>query len=307
MKVSKSYQEEMRPWPGLEKFSRTIKLSEKNLDVFCYDSRDTKKPGLVMLHGLGDEADTWRHVFLPLSESFRVIAMDLPGFGRSDKPDIAFTPRLFMETITLCLEVLDIHHAIMMGNSLGGILSHALAIKYPEMIQGLILVDGALLQLSAVRDAALILMRLPIIGEWFYTRLRKNPGSAYNSLRSVYHDLDSLPQSDRDFLYYRVNQRVWSNGQRRAYFSTLRNLSPWVRDYQADLPTRLASLQTPTLVIRGESDNLFPEENGKGVSEVQPNASLFTVEEAKHLPHQEQPERFLSIIGPWLHAFSNKN
>lgn len=307
MKASSLYQKEMKPWPGLEDFGRTINLSEKNLNVFCFDSGDTKKPGLVMLHGLGDEADTWRHVFLPLSESFRVIAIDLPGFGRSDRPDIAYTPRLFMDTISKALEVIDVRHAVLMGNSLGGILSHALAIKYPDMIKSLILVDGALLQLSAVRDTALSLMRLPVLGEWFYTRLRKNPDSAYDSLRSVYHDLDSLPQSDQDFLYYRVNQRVWSNGQRRAYFSTLRNLTPWVRDSQVDLPVRLAALQTPTLVIRGESDHLFPEENGKGVSEVQPNASIFTIEDAKHLPHQEQPERFLSIVGPWLDNICNKN
>ncbi len=258
-----------------------------------------------MLHGLGDEADTWRHIYLPLSKSFCVIALDLPGFGRSDKPDEAYTPKFLMDTIVHLLDHLEIRRVIMMGNSLGGILSHALAIKYPERIYGLVLVDGALLQLSSIQDFSFSLMRFPFLGEWLYTRLRKNPNSAYDSLRSVYQDLDGLPKKDKDFLHFRVNQRVWSDGQRRAYFSTLRNLTPWVRDSQAALPTQLSSLQTPTLIIRGETDNLFPEEIGNGIIKVQPNASLVVVENAKHLPHQEQPTEFLANVEPWLNNLIN--
>jgi len=294
------YQQTMQPWPEIACFGRSIRIKKSNLNIFCFDSGSTGSHGIVMLHGLGDEADTWRHVFVPLSEKHHVVALDLPGFGRSDKPNKDYTPKFFMNTIVELIEQLEMKSVILMGNSLGGLLSHALAVNYPERITGLILVDGALLQLKPLRDMNFALMRIPLLGEWFYTNLRKNPEAAFNSLRTVYHDLDGLPKSDREFLYTRVNKRVWSDGQKRAYFSTLRNLSSWVRDYQAHLPGQLAVLQTPTLIIRGESDNLFPEENARGILKVQPKAVFHTIKGAKHLPHQEQPSKFLSIVNRWL-------
>ena len=300
MKTINDYKQTMQPWPGLSKFGRSIELTYENLRVFFFEAGITDKPNIVMIHGLGDEADTWRHVFLPLSMNYHVVALDLPGFGRSDKPHIGYTPKFLMETIIHLIDQLGMKSVILMGNSLGGILSHALAFKYPERIIGLILVDGAILQLSPMRDINFALMRIPLLGEWFYTHLRKNPDAAFNSLRPVYHDLDSLPSSDRDFLYTRVNQRVWSDGQKRAYFSTLRNLSSWIRDSQADLPAQLAALQTPTLVVRGESDNLFPKENAMGLLNIQPRTSFHTIKDAKHLPHQEQPLNFLSVVSSWL-------
>ncbi|MEA3326466.1 MAG: alpha/beta hydrolase [Chloroflexota bacterium] len=300
MTIENVYLQTMQPWPGLKKFGRSVSIVKDNLSIYCFDSGNTDKNGIVLIHGLGDEADTWRHVFLPLSENFHVVALDLPGFGRSDKPNMHYTPNFLMETIIHLIDQLEMKRVILMGNSLGGILSHALAVKYPERINGLILVDGALLQLKPVRDMNFALMRIPLLGEWFYTHLRKDPDAAFNSLRPVYHNLDGLASSDREFLYTRVNQRVWSDGQRRAYFSTLRKFSTWIRDYQANLPGQLAALQTPTLVIRGESDNLFPEENARGILNVQPQASYHTIKGAKHLPHQEQPTNFLSVVTHWL-------
>jgi pimeloyl-ACP methyl ester carboxylesterase len=307
MRTNEAYRKKMKPWPGLADFGRTIKLAESDLKLFYFDSGDQEKPALIMLHGLGDEADTWRHVFLPLSEPFRVLALDLPGFGRSDKPDQAYTPKFLMDTIFQFLDQLGIKRVVMMGNSLGGILSHALAIKYPERVFGLVLVDGALFQLSSIRDSFFSIMRLPILGEWLYTRLRKKPDAAYDSLRSVYQDLDSLPKNDRDFLHFRVNQRVWSDGQRRAYFSTLRNLTPWVRDSQSALPVQLSSLKTATLIIRGETDNLFPVENTIGIVSVQPNAASIVINNSKHLPHQENPAEFLEKVQPWLNELISRD
>lgn len=300
MKTNNPYLQEMHPWQELKNYGHRIKIRRENLNIFYFDSGEVEKPALVMLHGLGDEADTWRHIFLPLSTNFHVIAIDLPGFGRSDKPKRKYTPKFLMDTITHFLELKNINQTILMGNSLGGIISHALALEYPEKIIGLVLGGGALLQLSSIRDINFALMRLPMIGEWLYTRLRKNPDAAFNSLRPVYHNLDNLPKTDRDFLFHRVNQRVWSNGQRMAYFSTLRNIFPWVKEFQSFLPTKLSSLQTPTLIVRGEFDTLFPEIIGKRIVEVQPKASLVTMKNAKHLPHQEDPKEFLSIVQPWL-------
>lgn len=300
MEKENKYRLPMEPWPDLKSFGKTVHLPDLDLDLFCFEAGDAQKPSMVMMHGLGDEADTWRHVFLPLSQRCRVIALDLPGFGRSDKPARAYTPGFVQSAILELLDTLQIPKAILMGSSLGAILSHSLALTHPDRVTGLILADGALLQPAGMGDRSLSLMAIPLLGEWFYTHLRKDPQAAFESLRPVYRDLDTLPQIDRDFLFTRVNQRVWSNGQRQAYFSTLRKLAPWVKKAQKGLDNRLAQIQIPTLVLRGEDDRLFPAKNAQAIVQAQPKASLVTIPATGHLPQQEDPQAFLDAVFNWL-------
>ena len=267
MNVDKqNFKQPMEPWPGLEKYQKQVKLDDPDVNLFIYDTGEGPGQTILMVHGLGDEADTWRHVIEPLAEHFRVIAVDLPGFGRSEKIQRDYTPPFFMQTLIALMDALEIGHAILLGNSMGAALSQAMAIQIPSRVKGLILGDGALLQEERMGDWSLRMMQVPLLGEWLYLRLRKDPDAAYDSLRNVYHDLDSLPEEDREFLYKRVNKRVWSDGQRVAYFSTLRNLSSWARNLQEDLRVKLAALEIPTLVVRGEHDSLFPAENAKAVA-----------------------------------------
>ncbi len=300
MQKNNIYTQPIEAWPDLQPFGKKVQLEDLDLELYYYEAGDPKQPTILMIHGLGDEADTWRHVFLPLAKQFHVIAVDLPGFGRSDKPALDYTPDFMQSAIMALLETLQIQNVILIGSSLGAILSHSLALTHPEKVVGLILADGGLLQTTRMGDRSLTLMAIPLLGEWFYTHLRKNPQAAYDSLRPVYRDLDSLPKADRDFLFTRVNRRVWSNGQRRAYFSTLRKLTPWVVKAQKGLKERLANLQTPTLIIRGEADSLFSEENAQAILQSQPNAILTSLPGTGHLPQQEDPQTFLKIVLDWL-------
>ncbi len=249
---------------------------------------------------LGDEADTWRYQIQPLANKYHVIAVDLPGFGRSDHPKRAYKPEFMMGSIVELMEVLGIDQTILMGSSLGGILSQGIAAEHPGMLLGLILVDGALLQPEKMGDLSLRLMQIPLLGEFLYTRLRKDPDAAYETLDAVYHDMDDLTDADREFLYQRVNERVWSNGQRRAYFSTLRNLMPWVKKMQEVLPEKLKQVTCPTLVIRGEFDQLFSPENAAAIRQAQPDVEVATIAGKGHLPQQENPEVFNLVINEWL-------
>jgi len=300
MDNTSKYKHPMQAWPSLKHKSHQARSLANNLSIFFFEDGEENAQTLILIHGLGDEADTWRHVISALAKDYHVIALDLPGFGRSSQPDRDYSPEFFMSTIISLMDKLSIDKTILMGSSLGGILSHGLAINYPNRFSGLILVGGALLQSSALHDWSLKLMGIPMIGEWLYTRLRKDPQAAYDSLRNVYHDLDALPEEDRKFLFERVNQRVWSNEQRRAYFSTLRKLAPWAKAKQKNLKNKLENLTPPTLVIRGEHDSLFSDENAKEIIELQPNTAKVTIDNVGHLPHQENPKAFLRITQDWL-------
>jgi pimeloyl-ACP methyl ester carboxylesterase len=303
MASNNKYLEPMLPWPPLSQFSKKFNLPENKISIFAYSAGDKENPALIMIHGLGDEADTWRHNITPLSNKFHVIALDLPGFGRSDQPNTKYTPSFLMNSIVGLMDVCQIQSAILMGSSLGGILSHQIAIEHPDRVSRLVLIGGGLSNSASMGDWQIRLMALPLLGEWLYTRLRKDPDAAYDSIRNVYHDLDQMTELDREFLYERVNKRVWSDGQRRAYFSTLRELGSWIKRNQTASISLLKNLEIPTLAIRGAYDQIFSKNNLDDIAQNQPNVTVETIDNAGHLPHQEKPNRFLAVVSNWLEIF----
>ena len=110
----------------------------------------------------------------------------------------------------------------------------------------------------------------------------------------------NCPKQTARFLFQRVNERVWSDGQRRAFFSTFRNLARWLPGQQRDLPFRLSTLGVPTLVVWAEADRINSIENGRALAELQPTARLVVVPGAGHDVHQENVGAVLEAIRSWM-------
>jgi pimeloyl-ACP methyl ester carboxylesterase len=286
----------MQPWPGLAKYARQVALPRNGLTLFMYDSRDPHLPPALLVHGLGDEADTWRHVFEPLSAFYRVIAPDLPGFGRSPGPVGGYTAPFYSSVMLELLQALEITRPILIGHSLGGLLSQAIALQDPQAVAGLVLVAGSLLSRSQKLRFHDLLFMVPGLGERMYNHLRQDPQAAFDSLEPYYHNLSALPRRERDFLFKRVNQRVWSDGQRRAYFSTLRHMVAYALKQQRNLEDRLCNLKTPTLVVWGEDDRIAPVENGRALAQIQPSVRLVLLPHTGHQVQQESPQMLLDAI-----------
>jgi len=269
---------------------------EDGLQIFLYDSAPaspgTSPPAgdapFLLVHGLGDEADTWRGVFPELvQKGYRVIAPDLPGFGRSDKPDRDYTLDFYADTLVQLLDALDFPQAVLVGHSLGAIVCHWTALHAPERVARLVLISGSLAAQASGLDLTTMIYLVPGLGEWKYNRLRRDPEAAFASLGAYYEE---MPAADREFLFRRVNQRVWSNGQRDAFLSTLRNLVRMLPGEARTLPERLAALQAPTVAVWGEQDHLNSVENGRLLAERQPGVQLTIVPRAGHNVHQERPD-----------------
>ncbi len=290
------YQRPMLPWPGLDTYARSVRLATSRLTIHTYDTGEGAAPPVLLIHGLGDDADTWRYLIAPLSTQRRVIALDLPGFGRSDKPERAYTIPFFQDTFLDLLDTLSIPRATLIGHSLGALVAHAVALHCPERVERLILIGGSLAAGTQKLELSTLLFLLPMLGEWQYNNLRKDPAAAYRTLDAYYSRLDRLPEADRTFLLQRVNERVWSDGQRQAFLSTLRNLARWLPGQQRALASRLASLAVPTLVIWGEADHIQTVGNGHALVKMQPSARLVVVPEAGHNVQQENPQAVLDAI-----------
>jgi pimeloyl-ACP methyl ester carboxylesterase len=290
------FQREMQPWPALAPYARKVQ-TRSGLTLFAFEAGAKDAPPLVLIHGLGDEADTWRHVFLPLVERYRVIALDLPGFGRSDKPDRTYSLAFLRDSIVELMDALGCQTAGLAGHSLGAVIAQSVALEYPARVRELVLISGSLTARAQKLNPVMLQMALPFLGERMYNSLRASPDAAYATLRPYYADLDALPEEDRKFLYQRVNERVWSDGQRRAFLSILRQLV-WNTPFrQKKLEARLARLITPTRVVWGEADAVNAVESGRALTAIQRSATLTVLHGVGHNVQQEAPEMLLEVIG----------
>lgn len=273
-----------------------VQLPQNKLDVFCYDTGTYHLPAVLLVHGLGDEADTWRHILPDLARTHRVLAPDLPGFGRSDRSKRTYSISFYQQILLELLDVLQIGQADIVGHSMGAMIAQFTALNQPERVRRLLLLSGSLVASSGRLDWRTLMFLVPYIGEWQYNALRKDPQKAYRSLMPYYRNLERLPQADRDFLFLRVNQRVWSDGQRDAFLSVLRNLARWLPGAQKSLPGKLAGFLKPTLIIWGQGDQVNSVENGQALLQLQPNARMIILPDSGHNLHQEDPQAVLAEI-----------
>ena len=97
-------------------------------------------PALLLIHGIGDRSDTWRHLIPALARDHTVIAPDLLGHGRSDKPRADYSVAAYANAMRDLLSVLGIERATVVGHSLGGGVAMQFAYQYPERCERLVLV-----------------------------------------------------------------------------------------------------------------------------------------------------------------------
>ena len=289
----------MKVWEDLKTYSAMIRLEKSGMNIFYLDTIGENMPACVLLHGLADEADTWRHVIPELSRSFRILAPDLPGFGRSDKPSRTYTMDFLKDTLLEFLDALDIQRAHFIGSSLGAMLIQYAGLSYPERMISQILADGVLVPQKQKISFSSLLFLMPLVGEFLYSRLKNQPVEAYKSLNPYYADLEGMPRRDRDFLHQRVHDRVSDNRQRHAYFSILRRFSLWLEKSDR-FRDGLSRLELPVLLIWGEMDRVLPASLGDIMASLIPGAKMVTIPGSGHLPHQESPDEFLGIVTPWL-------
>jgi pimeloyl-ACP methyl ester carboxylesterase len=287
----------MRIPSALAPWATTVKLPRCGREVFCYDAGPRDAPCLLLVHGLGDEADTWRRVIPPLSGRHRVLAPDLPGFGRSPAAIHArLSPPFLGAVLRELMESLGMQRVTLVGSSLGAALSQVVALSDPGRVSRLVLVDGGILAMSRV-NAGILLMLVPGVGERRYRSFSGNLDAAFASLVPYYARLGSLPEEEREFLRERVGQRVASETQMRAYFSSLRGFILWTLASGRRSARMLVETRIPTTYVWGAQDHIVPLEAGKAAHAKHPGSRLVVIPEAGHLPHQEAPQEFLAASG----------
>jgi pimeloyl-ACP methyl ester carboxylesterase len=297
------------PWHSLAAYGKQLLQPDGTLFFYdCNGSNEQKSvPVLVFIHGLGDEADSWRHVIPQLNaRGYRCIAPDLPGFGRSVWQGKISVSRHAQAVIQVMTECGINRPAVLIGSSMGGGIAEQIAFLRPDLVQSLILVSGCFpIHKSTTRG--LLLLGLPFVARHWYRGFRKNHEAAKKSLYGYYHNLDAMSDEDKTFLRERVVARVESDNQERGYITSARSIISTFIFAKAALSRKLKNFKGKITLLWGEHDRVIPVEKTAPFRALRPDAELITIPNAGHLPHQEEPEKTAETIMKAILAYCVKS
>ena len=250
-------------------------------------------PVLVLIHGLGDEADSWRHIIPLLSvQGFRLLALDLPGFGRSVTQGKISLKNHAKAVIKLVEAVIRPHEdkteLILAGNSMGALVAEIAAFQRPDLVSGLILIDGSIPG-GPTNPGPLAIVKILFSRKW-YSAYRDSPDALWASLTPFYVDMGGLPLRDKEFLTKRLKARVESPAQERAFFSSQNDLIMTYLFSSQGIKRKIRYYPGKILLIWGKKDNIIPFSSTKVFTALRNDIKLGVIPDAGHLPHQEKPE-----------------
>jgi len=255
---------------------------------------------ILLLHGGGSDTASlsWRLAIPTLASSHRVYAPNLPGYGQTDRPDIAYTNDYYVQFVCDFMEAAGLERAALVGISMGGGISIGMTLEYPERVDRLVLVDSYGLQRKApmhllsaltVKTPGLI----PLTWKW----LSSSRGMMKASLKS----LIQRPQS----LTGELIDELWEEARRPrsgdAFYSYQKSEVQW-GGTRTCFMDRLDQIEVPTLIIHGEKDSLVPLECSREAARRIPNAELKILPGCGHWPQRDHPEEFNRVLAAFLNG-----
>jgi pimeloyl-ACP methyl ester carboxylesterase len=250
-------------------------------------------PPLVFVHGLSGAWQNWLDQIPHFSDSHRVIAFDLPGFGASPMPPWEISIPAYGRFLRDFCERLGIESCALVGNSMGGFVASEVAISDPERVEKLVLVSAAgITWARARREPAAMIGRvgkaaLPLVLRFQMSGIRR-PGLRRRAFQGVIHDPGSLR---REVLWENLAPAMTSPG----YFDAITNL------FGYDIRDRLEEIEVPTLIVWGRNDRVVPVPAALSYKKrIGDNAELEIFDECGHVPQIERPVRFNRLLDRFL-------
>jgi pimeloyl-ACP methyl ester carboxylesterase len=274
-------------------------VEERNIDVgglSIHYVAAGEGPPLVLLHALGESALDWRWILPALAHTNRVYAPDLPGFGYSAKPSAEYSPDFFARFVAAYLDALGLDRSALVGNSIGGPAALRLALSEPARITALGLVASA--GLGREITYALRLPTLPGYGE-AAVAWGKTPLGAFQRAWSRVPLLFGHPERVPGEWITEQTRIAQLPGFTEATMVALRAQVD-IGGQREVLVDQLPHLEMPTLIIWGKRDRVFPYAQGQKAASRLRQGILELIPDCGHLPHVEQPERFVSTLGEFL-------
>jgi len=269
-------------------------------DIFYRQAGGEAAPPVVFLHGVGVGARSfmWRRNFEPLSRDFRAYAVDLLGFGYSDKPAAApYSAGLYVGLITDFLRDVVGRPAALVAHSLSAAFAVRAADESPELVSSLVLVSptgaDSLGARPGMRGAAFYgLLHSPVLGSSFYNAMTSERSVGdYARNQLFYEKRFATPRLVAH--YYAVSHLPGAQYAMTAYVSGFLN---------TDISAPFSRLAQPVTLAWGRQDTTNPVEQAAGLLRLNPAARLELFDRCRRMPQEEHAERFNTMLREALSA-----
>lgn len=266
-------------------------------EIFVQESGPAGAPLAVLIHGWSSSSFTWAPILPALSRRYHCIAVDLPGFGQSPPPPQRPTIAWYADLIAGIIERFGRERAaLVLGHSMGGQIGTTLALKYPALVEQLVLLNPALSGRLSTRVNVLftphVIAERYRAMEWLLDHLSRTRLDYTDWLLKPSNFAEGAQISAADY------QRIREDARRRGQGPTRSACYAAMRD--ADLRGKLGMVEAPTLVIWGAEDNIVPLRDAGLVDSEWPKADLRLIPNAGHWPQFEQPAATLRYIAHFL-------
>ncbi len=239
-----------------------------NNNLIAYSDFGIGENAVIFLHGWRSNKEVWQQVtdkLISLS-AYKLYTVDLPGFGKSQTPEIPMTVGDYAEVVKGFIEKLELKNVIIVGHSFGGRIGIKLAAKYPSLIKKLVLVDAAGFAMDSSKKITMNFaakIAKPFFKPKFMQGLRK----------SIYKQIGA-----------------------EDYVATPNLQKTFVNITGEDLTEDLKKIICPTLIITGEDDKETPVEFGKRMQSLIHNSRFIILANAGHFSFLDQSDEFLRVI-----------
>jgi len=232
---------------------------------------------IVFLHGWGGQIASFGPIPTLLADRFHTVALDLPGFGGTPLPAVAWGTFEYADFVAAFLRCCDVAPCVLVGHSFGGRVSLAAAARHPELVSKLILVDSAGL--------------VPPRGPRYYLKVY---------LVKLARKILSLPglRRRKEPWLGQLHRAVGSSDYNAAVDPILR--ATFVKVVNEDLRELLPWIKAPTVLIWGDQDRDTPLDDGRLMEKLIPDAGLVVFEGAGHFSYLDRPDQFCRILAHFV-------
>jgi pimeloyl-ACP methyl ester carboxylesterase len=251
-------------------------------------------PAVVLLHGLGGFAESWRHNVAPLAARATVYALDLPGSGRSAKPPAGYSLAYFARALHAFLDGVRAAQVSLVGHSLGAAVAVTYALTHPSRVERLALLSGCVPGFGWRPGWRARLVAAPVVGEAL--GLCACAPLYRAAIARCFH---APAPHEVDFLVgWEYGARTGAAG-RAAWLATVRSLATDFGERATDYRRAIATLDLPVLLVHGRQDPAVPAAHCAQTADGFVRATVRWLDACGHFPHIEHPQ----VVNGWLAEF----